>query len=122
MTKAELVTAIAAKAGITKADAERSLSAFSDTIAGALPPQAIPWAVLGAVARSPRWELKRRLAEALPALIAGVERLADPDQDNVSLVVIKAGADARLARSPVRRHLGGRHLHRRVPRTDRFRL
>ena len=30
---------------------------------------AMPWAVLGAVARSRRWELKRRLAEALPALL-----------------------------------------------------
>jgi transcriptional regulator with XRE-family HTH domain len=48
---------------------------LGDTIAGTLPPKAIPWAVLGAVARSPRWELKRRLAEALPALFAiDVER------------------------------------------------
>ena len=30
----------------------------------------VPFAVLAAVARSPRWELKRRLAEALPALVA----------------------------------------------------
>ena len=42
---------------------------LGDTIAGALPREAIPWTVLGAVARSPRWELKRRLAEALPALL-----------------------------------------------------
>ena len=43
---------------------------LGDTIAGLLPPQVLPWAVLGAVARSPRWELKRRLAEALPALLS----------------------------------------------------
>jgi transcriptional regulator with XRE-family HTH domain len=42
---------------------------LGDTIAGKLPPGAVPWAVLGAVARSPHWELKRRLAEALPALL-----------------------------------------------------
>lgn len=30
----------------------------------------LPFTVLAAVARSPRWELKRRLAEALPALLA----------------------------------------------------
>lgn len=31
--------------------------------------RAMPFTVLAAVARSPRWELKRRLAEALPALV-----------------------------------------------------
>jgi len=43
---------------------------LGDTIAGAPPPGVIPWAVLGAVSRSPHWELRRRLAEALPALLA----------------------------------------------------
>jgi transcriptional regulator with XRE-family HTH domain len=42
---------------------------LGDPIAGALPSGPIPWAILGAVARSPRWELRRRLAEALPALL-----------------------------------------------------
>jgi len=37
---------------------------------GGPPEVTIPFAVLAAVARSPRWELKRRLAEALPALLA----------------------------------------------------
>jgi ketosteroid isomerase-like protein len=35
-----------------------------------LPQGTRPFAVFAAVARSPRWELKRRLAEALPALLA----------------------------------------------------
>lgn len=36
MTKAELIAAVADKAGMTKADAERALSAFSDTVTTAL--------------------------------------------------------------------------------------
>ena len=36
MTKAELVSKIAAKANITKASAERSLNAFLDSVKGAL--------------------------------------------------------------------------------------
>jgi len=36
MTKAELIAAVADKAGLTKADAERALSAFTDTVSGAL--------------------------------------------------------------------------------------
>jgi len=32
-------------------------------------PQRVPFSLLAEVARSPRWELKRRLAEALPALV-----------------------------------------------------
>jgi transcriptional regulator with XRE-family HTH domain/ketosteroid isomerase-like protein len=42
---------------------------LGDCIAGRLPKEAMPFAVFAAVARSPRWELKRRLAEALPALL-----------------------------------------------------
>ena len=42
---------------------------LGDCIAGRLPGNSIPFAVLAAVARSPRWELKRRLSEALPALL-----------------------------------------------------
>jgi transcriptional regulator with XRE-family HTH domain len=60
------------------ADEERYLDdLLGDFVSGAAgtpvagPPVsgAMPWAVLGAVARSRRWELKRRLAEALPALL-----------------------------------------------------
>jgi transcriptional regulator with XRE-family HTH domain len=48
---------------------------LGDTIAHLAAKRAMPFAVLAAVARSPRWELKRRLAEALPALIeVDVER------------------------------------------------
>ena len=36
MTKAELIAAVANKAGLTKADAEKALSAFSDTVTDAL--------------------------------------------------------------------------------------
>ena len=42
---------------------------LGDCIAGRLPGGTMPFAVFAAVARSPRWELKRRLAEALPALL-----------------------------------------------------
>ena len=42
---------------------------LGDCIAGRLSGAAMPFAVFAAVARSPRWELKRRLAEALPALL-----------------------------------------------------
>jgi transcriptional regulator with XRE-family HTH domain len=42
---------------------------LGDCIAGRLSGEAMPFAVFAAVARSPRWELKRRLAEALPALL-----------------------------------------------------
>jgi transcriptional regulator with XRE-family HTH domain len=42
---------------------------LGDYIAGRLPSTATPFAVFAAVARSPRWELKRRLTEALPALL-----------------------------------------------------
>jgi transcriptional regulator with XRE-family HTH domain len=42
---------------------------LGDCIANRLPQGAMPFTVLAAVARSPRWELKRRLAEALPALL-----------------------------------------------------
>lgn len=43
---------------------------LGDCIEGRLPGGTMPFAVFAAVARSPRWELKRRLAEALPALLA----------------------------------------------------
>lgn len=43
---------------------------LGDCIAGRLPRGALPLTVLAAAARSPHWELKRRLAEALPALLA----------------------------------------------------
>jgi transcriptional regulator with XRE-family HTH domain len=43
---------------------------LGDCIAGRLPEERMPFSVFAAVARSPRWELKRRLAEALPALLA----------------------------------------------------
>jgi len=43
---------------------------LGDCIAGRLPGDTMPFTVFAAVARSPRWELKRRLAEALPALLA----------------------------------------------------
>jgi serine/threonine protein phosphatase PrpC len=66
--------------------------------------QFLPDAAIGGILKRARRKSSGRIADAL---IAGVERLADPDQDNVSLVVIKAGADARLTGSPVRRHLGG---------------
>ena len=46
---------------------------LGDCLAGP-PKRALPFTVLAAVARSPRWELKRRLAEALPALL-----LVDPE-------------------------------------------
>lgn len=36
MTKADLVNAMAEKAGLSKADAEKALKAFTDTITGAL--------------------------------------------------------------------------------------
>lgn len=36
---------------------------------GGPPSGALPFAILNAAARSPRWELKRRLAEALPAML-----------------------------------------------------
>ncbi len=42
---------------------------LGDCIAGRVPRHQAPFTVLAAVARSPRWELKRRLAEALPALL-----------------------------------------------------
>jgi len=42
---------------------------LGDCIANRLPKGTMPFTVLAAVARSPRWELKRRLAEALPALL-----------------------------------------------------
>ena len=42
---------------------------LGDCIANPSPQRALPFTVLAAVARSPRWELKRRLAEALPALL-----------------------------------------------------
>jgi transcriptional regulator with XRE-family HTH domain/ketosteroid isomerase-like protein len=43
---------------------------LGDCIANRLPVGSMPFTVLAAVARSPRWELKRRLAEALRALLA----------------------------------------------------
>ena len=42
---------------------------LGDCIADPSPQGNLPFTVLAAVARSPRWELKRRLAEALPALL-----------------------------------------------------
>ena len=42
---------------------------LGDCIAAPSPQGSLPFTVLAAVARSPRWELKRRLAEALPALL-----------------------------------------------------
>ena len=42
---------------------------LGDCIANPSPQGSLPFTVLAAVARSPRWELKRRLAEALPALL-----------------------------------------------------
>jgi transcriptional regulator with XRE-family HTH domain len=42
---------------------------LGDVIAEPGAHRAMPFTVLAAVARSPRWELKRRLAEALPALV-----------------------------------------------------
>ena len=55
----------------TLGDEERYLDdLLGDFIAGATGVGPMPWAVLGAVARSRRWELKRRLAEALPALLS----------------------------------------------------
>jgi len=42
---------------------------LGDCIAGRLPRGTMPFSVFAAVARSPRWELKRRLTEALPALL-----------------------------------------------------
>lgn len=36
MTKAELVTAVATKAGLSKADAEKAIKAFTDSVTGAL--------------------------------------------------------------------------------------
>ncbi len=42
---------------------------LGDCIADPSPQGSLPFTVLAAVARSPRWELKRRLAEALPALL-----------------------------------------------------
>jgi len=42
---------------------------LGDCIAAPSPQSSLPFTVLAAVARSPRWELKRRLAEALPALL-----------------------------------------------------
>ena len=47
---------------------------LGDCIAGRLPAGTMPFTVFAAVARSPRWELKRRLAEALPALLTHAER------------------------------------------------
>jgi transcriptional regulator with XRE-family HTH domain len=48
---------------------------LGDCIANRLPEGAMPFAVLAAVTRSPHWELKRRLTEALPALLVlDVER------------------------------------------------
>jgi transcriptional regulator with XRE-family HTH domain len=41
---------------------------LGDIIGGKAPAGALPFTVLHAAARSPHWELKRRLAEALPAL------------------------------------------------------
>jgi hypothetical protein len=42
---------------------------LGDCIADPSPQGSLPFTVLAAVARSPRWELKRRLTEALPALL-----------------------------------------------------
>ena len=42
---------------------------LGDLIAGKINEGTLPFAVLHAAARSPHWELKRRLAEALPALL-----------------------------------------------------
>jgi transcriptional regulator with XRE-family HTH domain len=55
----------------TLSEEERYLDdLLGDYIAGRLREgSAMPFTVLAAVARSPRWELKRRLAEALPALL-----------------------------------------------------
>lgn len=51
-------------------DEERYLDdLLGDCIADPSAQRAMPFSVLAAVARSPRWELKRRLAEALPALL-----------------------------------------------------
>jgi transcriptional regulator with XRE-family HTH domain len=43
---------------------------LGDCISGRLAGEQTPFTVFAAVARSPRWELKRRLAEALPALLS----------------------------------------------------
>jgi transcriptional regulator with XRE-family HTH domain/3-methyladenine DNA glycosylase AlkC len=42
---------------------------LGDIMGGQSPAKTLPFTVLHAAARSPHWELKRRLAEALPALI-----------------------------------------------------
>ena len=42
---------------------------LGDLLSGKARGEAMPFAVLHATARSPHWELKRRLAEALPALL-----------------------------------------------------
>jgi transcriptional regulator with XRE-family HTH domain len=42
---------------------------LGDCLADPSSQRVMPFSVLGAVARSPRWELKRRLTEALPALM-----------------------------------------------------
>ena len=58
---------------------------LGDIIAGKLQGRTLPFTVLHAAARSPHWELKRRLAEALPALAP-----IDPEQ---SLTLVKALRD-----------------------------
>ncbi|MBN1639613.1 MAG: helix-turn-helix domain-containing protein [Anaerolineae bacterium] len=60
-----------APAGRALSEEERYLDdLLGDAIADPRTCRAVPFTVLAAVARSPRWELKRRLAEALPALVA----------------------------------------------------
>jgi transcriptional regulator with XRE-family HTH domain len=54
----------------TLSEEERYLDdLLGDCLADPSAQRAMPFSVLAAVARSPRWELKRRLAEALPRLI-----------------------------------------------------
>jgi transcriptional regulator with XRE-family HTH domain len=58
----------------TLSEEERYLDdLLGDFIAGKPDGALVPFTVLSAAARSPHWELKRRLAEALPALLAHVK-------------------------------------------------
>ena len=55
MTKAELVDAVAEAAGVSKADAERTISAYWDTVVGVVKSDGkTSWPGLGSFSASPR--------------------------------------------------------------------
>jgi len=80
---------------------ERYLDDLLGDCIAAIPARSkLPFNVLAAVARSPRWELKRRLAEALPSLLR-----VDVDRTVALMEVLRADPPDPMWRTDIRRRV-----------------